>query len=971
MHIIAAKLFGEGKTLGCLLAVSSVAVAAQCARAAEQYWVGGTAAGVMTESSNWDPVGTPTGNDLYFTNGVAALTVSPDSSTLTMRNLRFTRGVFNINGNLNLHSPALCWENSVAGDSVSVTKEGDWHCNYSLYLANDVEGTVAYFTNKTGNLYVDLESKFAWKNDTRAFFTMLDGTVTFNNELRLGDNGGECTFVKEGGTFVCNKGGDSIEIAYGGDSRAWFYHNGGTSRFAGNLAVTRDGSGEFYMNGGEVSVGGRAVFGSWFLGGGKYANLYLNGGVFEAQGFNYHNGNAAANVVFDGGTFKAAADGGLAVSDYLGNYGNYLKFTVKAGGGTIDVGGHSVTMSLPIEEDAASTGGGMTFTGGGMVEFAADNTYTGTTTLELGTAISVPSPVATNKLVITMPAAGLADGVYPIETITGGETFAEDYLDNVTKPVDARAQYVMSGDRKVIYCVYGDVENMWVGGTTGSLCDAENWMLHKVPGNGETAYIGCIAASTLTIPQGSTFSPSVMYLTGAALTIAGEGAITGISVISNLSSGVLEVACPLTFAGTYNVHCETHAVNFSGGATATYPDPDTTDNAASHTLMGDITFTSDWAQGKVAYPYTVPSGSVIHGEDARGTDATPTEGTNPYGDFLSIQQGGQAWFKTVYVDQSTSHINTDGELHVSGIMTVGDVNDNDGAHATHDQDDTGAIYAAGLRKCIHRRIYIKVPSIYIGKEGLGSTIGDYSIVFADHAKTLYATDDFSIFSPDDTKDWGVQIMQPLTINTQGHTVTWNASAEKVEYENGWNGTLTKDGDGTLVFNPKRVTLVKPVTVKAGILKITNAIGFNTCEVTVKDGAVLEVVSGSTSGTGDVSVEAGATLATTGTGTATVGTNLTFEASACIGFNFTTKSTSPVLDLTDTYVSFGGSVVVMPSTADGRRPFSGSYVLTSGGKFAGATVSLAEDAPDWAIGVSVVDGDIVMDVKPMGTTIILR
>ena len=48
--------------------------------------------------------------------------------------------------------------------------------------------------------------------------------------------------------------------------------------------------------------------------------------------------------------------------------------------------------------------------------------------------------------------------------------------------------------------------------------------------------------------------------------------------------------------------------------------------------------------------------------------------------------------------------------------------------------------------------------------------------------------------------------------------------------------------------------------------------------------------------------------------------------------------------------------------------------TSGGKFAGVSsesISLAPDAPDWAMGVSVVNGDIVLDVKPMPTLIIVR
>ena len=598
MKMINAEIVRRGgKTLSYLLSASFAVVATQVAVA--DTWVGGTSSGYMTEATNWDSGESVYGRDLVFTNGVESLTVSTNSEeTLWMINLRFTRGVFNIDGNLNLDSPSLCWYDSVPGDSASVTKEGDWYCNYNLFLASEVEDTVAYFTNKTGNLYVNNWSQFAGKNNTRAFFTMLGGTVTFNDGLRLGyadveaegKKGGECTFVKEGGTLICNGAGDSIEFAYadgysenGNYSKARFYHNGGTSTFAGNLVVARDGTGEFYMNGGDVSVGDRVVFGSRALPWGEQANVYLNGGVFEAKGFNLNESwGGVANVVFDGGTFKAKANGDLmTVPEWLengGNYGDYLKFTVKAGGGTIDLARHSVTMPIPIEEDSTSTGGGMTFKGGGTVAFAATNTYTGTTTLELGTAISVPSPVATDKLVLTMPAAGLADGIYPIEMITGDSAFAADYLGNVTKPVDANLQYLMSDDRKMVYCVYGNPPNTWIGGSSGSLSESANWSFGVVPTNGN-----CVISSSMpaNLTIGNTFAPDAITFSAisADVTInaANEESISGITAITNLSASTHVINVPVAFDGEILVvqgamswELKDHSsVRFAGGVTGT------------------------------------------------------------------------------------------------------------------------------------------------------------------------------------------------------------------------------------------------------------------------------------------------------------------------------------------------------------------------------------------------------------------
>ena len=64
--------------------------------------------------------------------------------------------------------------------------------------------------------------------------------------------------------------------------------------------------------------------------------------------------------------------------------------------------------------------------------------------------------------------------------------------------------------------------------------------------------------------------------------------------------------------------------------------------------------------------------------------------------------------------------------------------------------------------------------------------------------------------------------------------------------------------------------------------------------------------------------------------------------------------------------------VKVSAADGKRAKGGIHVLTFGGAFTGANVVLAEGHPDWAKGVSVnADGNIVLDVKMLGTVVIVR
>ena len=132
--------------------------------------------------------------------------------------------------------------------------------------------------------------------------------------------------------------------------------------------------------------------------------------------------------------------------------------------------------------------------------------------------------------------------------------------------------------------------------------------------------------------------------------------------------------------------------------------------------------------------------------------------------------------------------------------------------------------------------------------------------------------------------------------------------------------------------------------------------------------------GASLGTGATTVNSGATLQVAKSGTVALGGDLTLKNGACLGFNYTTRN-APVLDLTDKTVTFdegeSPNVLVKISASADKRPFAGKNVLTSGGKFTGVTVTLAPGAPDWVKGIDVVDGEIVLDVKPMGTMIIVR
>ena len=198
---------------------------------------------------------------------------------------------------------------------------------------------------------------------------------------------------------------------------------------------------------------------------------------------------------------------------------------------------------------------------------------------------------------------------------------------------------------------------------------------------------------------------------------------------------------------------------------------------------------------------------------------------------------------------------------------------------------------------------------------------------------------------------------------------------------GWNDPTTN----YTIAVKKCIIGVKPLYIIGGGTLVCdytpqNANGQNypySGTVTVKDTATLAINAGKKPTTGEIVVDGGATLQVAESGMVALGGDLTLKAGAALGFNYTTRN-EPVLDLTGKTVTFGEgattNVVVKISTTNGKRAKSGANVLTSGGKFAGVSsesISLAPDAPDWAMGVSVVNGDIVLDVKPMPTLIIVR
>ena len=236
--------------------------------------------------------------------------------------------------------------------------------------------------------------------------------------------------------------------------------------------------------------------------------LTLNaGGLLTARSVDYGSGTANATFTFNGGTLKANQDNTLIA--------NKTRLSVvTATSGTIDADGHAVTIANTISGE-----GGMIYQGGGKVTFNVQPTYTGVTTVEVGTSLVVPAAIAGDKLAFTVPVE-LADGVYTVVSISGDSQFADDVVDGQVEG------FVLSPDKKKICYVKGmDTTKPIYIGTDGNLSAAGNWLDGTVPTGGTgDAQIFCASASTLTV--GDTFAPAKLVIPdGSALVTIGSGTL--------------------------------------------------------------------------------------------------------------------------------------------------------------------------------------------------------------------------------------------------------------------------------------------------------------------------------------------------------------------------------------------------------------------------------------------------------------
>ena len=809
---------------------------------------------------------------------------------------------------------------------------------------------------------------FALGNAAGAVASLLHrgGTLTVGGYLSIGDAGDSAYLEISGGTVSSTHTGNYTIIGNWTDGAA-VVTNTGVLAVTGNLLVGNNSGSSGVLtivDGGAVNVVGETAFDYNSAEASGAVNLKA-GGVLSSQRL-YRRNNGSAALSFDGGILKASANNVNLIE-------SGITVTTTANGGIIDANGKAVTI-VP----AISGAGGMTFKGGGKVALSSANTYTGKTVVELGTTVHVSSPANLGGgLSVSVPDAAPADGVYTLLALDGAESFTDAVIEGVAAPENSRLEILPGG--KSVVCIYGDDPGpVWIGGTTGSLSDSTKWANGAVPGAGANCVIGVDSAATLTVGNLFAASSITFPADSAAVTInaaAGES-IAGITAITNLSAAVQKIACRLDFAGTYRVHCTSKSVNFSGGAYATYPDASmSSDTVASHALTGEIHFTEDWTipNQPADNPFVVAAGARVYGKKVTAASYQSYH--------LRIDKGAVATFTTVAIAGKLIFRLNGGNLVATGDVTLGGENKRDFGYYGDGTVNNGTVEARGIFKNVtgHGLIYQYITNMVVGASGYGMYRRDYNIMFCNNLR-LTAKADLAIHKPiasDGPKngDYGLILNgKTFTINTAGYTVTFDSYVGNGDSVTA--GAVVKEGTGELVMASLEKRYSGGTTVKGGKLTVkqqTNGLGSGA--VTVNSGATLALMNGVNTGAGNVTANGGATLEVAESGTATLGGNLTLQSGAILGFSFTEKEAAPLLAIASgKTVTANDTVNVKVSAVGDIRPAfgaDGKYALTSGGGFSGKTVTLTADAPKWAKSVTIVDGNIVLSVKPKPMVIVVR
>ncbi len=844
--------------------------------------------------------------------------------------------------------------------------------------------------------------------------TMGDGIVTFTNAF---------TATSISNTLKVTVGADSTvtiegDLLFEGDGSKYAVYrveNGGAFIVTGRLGKAAGASGNFYP---QSSVGGGIVIGGELVNNGDSGDIYAcvnlssqkwavgPGGITGTLGW-WCLADAKNSAYFYPYTndFTVSAMTCLRVS--FGHYelnttgwGDNQPHTITLDAGYSNNGALYIagTGKVVVNHTPAAYGGydgysgAVTVTNTATLAINAGKQLTsGTITFAAGTTLEVPSSgVETGALAfsgegtVTLKVSdvSLADGDYVLVSSTAELPAGVAARFAVDAPTESRT-YLYTLDNRSLRLAVGDeailaLPCIWTGAAgDGKMDTAGNWFNDRKPEAVGAAVL--IPSEAATIDNNiSGFAPSsITFGNGSgAVTIAGNP-ITGVAAITNLTMTASHtIDAPVYFVGDIQVKQPAMAevgdlakshVTFAGGA-----------YAAPGYAIENGNSTAVYSRCMYGKYYLASTASSPWAASVQGSGKRHCLGDNstlyvPYAGRMTelyIGSGSKVDVGAMVNDNGRVSYRNCGEMVVTNLTLTGTGD----RFTTHNQTASTSVPPIFKFERIETAMTVNwfyfcdnavatKEVYYIGAGGLNfssaSATGAYCLGKEAEGDAQTLRPWYSDFTIGDRGNGTACFVmnRDVTFCTDdesgtGRTITLDA----ITRGNGTAPTITVSGSGTLRVNKAAINTTQPPVVVT-----------NTATLAIKPGASLT--------TSALTLNSGTTLRVAESGTVALGGDLTLKAGAMLGFNYTTKD-APVLNLTGKTVTFDEgtttNVVVNISSTNGKCGRGGAWELTSGGKFADATVSLAEGYPDWVKGISVnADGNIVIDVKFKGTYIYVK
>ena len=280
--------------------------------------------------------------------------------------------------------------------------------NGTIHIGRSAQGSVGSGTVLINGGTLNSNNNIQLDNGPSSI-TMNGGTMSGNGDLQLVD--GTCSITQTAGAASV-KGW--LRTAMNSGSTSTYDISGGTLTVNGSTAVGEVGDATLNIHGtANVSTGFTFLgFTWWSTGGNATINISDTASLTVRNDGIVSNGAGTKTINLNGGTLNVRyiaswggpaptlnLNGGRLQANGSDNLIGWINANVQSGGALIDTNGYDSTVQASLVEDPLSPGGGLTKTGGtGTLTLNGANTYTGLTTVNVGT-LNIAGSIVGSSLV--------------------------------------------------------------------------------------------------------------------------------------------------------------------------------------------------------------------------------------------------------------------------------------------------------------------------------------------------------------------------------------------------------------------------------------------------------------------------------------------------------------------------------------------------------------------------------------------